>query len=586
MGTVKATFAAAVLLPIAYVLYVVSDLIPLWARHFMALAGMGVRVCGGLVVLLVLIACLWLLLWQAHERNRQRDGAFALREYWLEPWPKRFANWLIGKPSARAIYDPNANMSHAAVIAGAVFAVEPAAGWDRQLAYQQDIERTRRAQAAVPGDGVMSLPWSNVGRGGVANAPTGRFLAGAYDKAIKPPVTIDAPPAVPQLPPPAPRTAPEIVGSSRPSAPALGETTGGEIVRWDMATAPHLSFHGQTRGAGKTNAIQTIAAGALRTGAHVVVFDPAHHKDWGEFAHCAELVDAAEPAALADGAARLLTIYHNRTRQLAATGARDVTQMARPPQRIVVVICEFGAQCELARAEGVIADVETPLLQLARKAGAAGVHLVFEDQVMEHWPRAMSGNTTKAIGRMPLYAAQACGFVPRRGISTETLERGEFWFGGQLVRTPDMQPVLRALLSDVPAPRHMVMLTPPWVGVRSASETEGDGGAGGVRPEVANERTNERTPVEPVGPTDLQAAVWAWRDAHPNGTQAEMRREFEARGIDIARGYAHECWHKWPGPNGKLDLSTDAGRAAFAALAKDARLPNGAKLGTDITGGE
>jgi hypothetical protein len=65
-----------------------------------------------------------------------------------------------------------------------------------------------------------------------------------------------------------------------------------------------------------------------------------------------------------------------------------------------------------------------------------------------------------------------------------------------------------------------------------------------------------------------------------------MRREFEARGIDIARGYAHECWHKWPGPNGKLDLSTDAGRAAFAALAKDARLPNGAKLGTDITGGE
>ena len=100
------------------------------------------------------------------------------------------------------------------------------------------------------------------------------------------------------------------------------------------------------------------------------------------------------------------------------------------------------------------------------------------------------------------------------------------------------------------------------------------------------ERPNAPQPnAEPPGPTDLQAAVWAWRDAHPAGAQAEMRADFAARGIDIARGYAHECWHKWPGQPTRIDLSTDAGRAAFAVLATAARLPSGDRLGTDITGG-
>jgi hypothetical protein len=43
----------------------------------------------------------------------------------------------------------------------------------------------------------------------------------------------------------------------------------------------------------------------------------------------------------------------------------------------------------------------------------------------------------------------------------------------------------------------------------------------------------------------LQKAVWDWRSVNPNGTQAQMRADFENWGIQIARGYAHECWHKW-----------------------------------------
>lgn len=584
MATIKATFSIGVLMCVGYALWLAGDTLQWFAEQSLVLALLSLRVCVGLVVFLVVAAALYAFGRQRHEHNRQRDGAFALREYWLEPLPKRIANWLMGRPSARAVYDPNANISHGVVIHNAVYCVEPAAGWDRQLAYAANIEGTRRAQAIAPGDGVIGLPWfgGGAGRAGIANAATGRMLAGAYDKPPKPPVTIDAPPALPALPPPAAITPQEAVTQSRPGALVLGQTDAGEIVRWDMAAHPHLRFHGATRGAGKTNAVQVLAAAALKTGAHVVVFDPARHKDWGDFRHCAELVDASDPAALADGAARLLTIYHNRTRQLAEAGARDTTQMERPPQRIVVVVCEFGAQCEMARAEGIMADVEVPLLQLARKAAAAGIYLVFEDQVMEHWPRAMSGNAAAVIGQMPLYAAQACGFIPRRGLSTETFERGQFWFGGQLVRVPHIAPELRSLLADVPAPRHLVMRTPPWVGADGGRSTvppfQGErGGRGQNTPRPQNvpvERNGGTLPIDEPGRWD--DVVAAWFAANPQALTGA------ALGIsDLARAMCRD------NEGGDANYEAYKGRAhkLFHDFRASVRLPNGAKLGTDITGG-
>ncbi len=103
--------------------------------------------------------------------------------------------------------------------------------------------------------------------------------------------------------------------------------------------------------------------------------------------------------------------------------------------------------------------------------------------------------------------------------------------------------------------------------------------------EQAEKPPRPSVPPKPEGPTNLQTAVWAWRDAHPTGTQAELRGDFAARGIEIARGYAHECWHKYPGNGNWIDMSTAEGRAAFAAMAASARLPNGNKIATDITGG-
>ena len=311
------------------------------------------------------------------------------------------------------------------------------------------------------------------------------------------------------------------------------------------------------------------------------MFDPARLKDWSDFAGHAELVDASDPAVLADGAARLMTVYHHRTRMLADAGARDVSALARPPQRIVVILCEFGAQCEQARADGVMGDIETPLLQLARKAAAMGLHLVLEDQVQDHWPRGLSANVAGvAVGRMPLYAAQACGFVARRGMTTETLERGQFWFGGQLLRTPHMEPELRTLLADVPAPRRLVMQTKLWQGeAKDVPPAPGTGTGGDVPPVLPLENAGTERNAEP--PADDAPGRWddvvaAWFAANPQALTGP------ALGIsDLARAMCRDN----EGNEGNYNAYKGRAHPLFHEFRKAVRLPNGDRLGTDITGG-
>lgn len=556
MRYVGTAFIAAVLLVVGYGLYMTPDTT---ATSFITGAAdfilFAVRACLGTLLLSIAFIggtmAFWWLRRQGAEHNRQRDGAFPLREYWLEPWTVRVFNALLGKPSPRVVLDMNAAMTHAAMIYQGVHLAEPPAGWDRQLAYMGDIERTRRVQAAIAGDAVLGNPLVNLNRGigGVANAATGRMLAGAYDRAIKPQAFVDAP----QQPEPARIAPPELTGTdaveqSRPAEIVMGQTADGELVRWNMATTPHLRFHGMTQGSGKTNAIQTVAAGALATGAHVVVCDRVQFKDWQDFDGRAEFVDTSNPQQLADACARLYNIYLGRVQKLRQAGAKNIAQHGRM-QRIVVVISEFGAQMASARADGMGRQVEYPLTQLARLAGSTGIHLVAEDQVTRYWPREMAGNFSPVIGKMPDHAGQACGYHGRGG-GTGAFPSYTFWYEGATFKTPYMEPVLADVLEDVPAPKALVMLTPAAVipgeddsAFGHSVEVQGEGATSGSE---RTERPNEHPePNIDDGPTDLQTTVWRWRDAHPEGTQADMRREFEARGIEIARGYAHELWHKW-----------------------------------------
>lgn len=585
MKYVGTAFVASILMIVAWVMYTIQGMIPAFAAGAAELLSLAVRACISIAVLIVAAALLWVFLRQRHEANRQRDGAFPLREYHTEPWTKRLWNMLTGKPSPRVILDMNAAMTHAAMIYQGVHLAEPPAGWDRQLAYLSDVEKTRRVQAALPGDAVLGNPLVALERGvgGVANAATGRWMAGRYDAPVKPQSFVDPQPEPARLP--VPELSPEdAVAQSTHTAIVMGQTVDGELVRWDMTQMPHVRVHGTSRGAGKTNVIQTLAAGAQAHGAHVLVCDRVQFKDWQDFRHCAEFADTTDPQALANVAARLYNIYLGRMQMLRDANARDITKMRQPMQRIVVVLSEFGAQMESARAEGVIKEVEYPLTQLARLAAATGIHLIAEDQAVKGWPRALTANMWPIIGRLPTYDGQACGYQGRGG-GTNTFPPYTFAFEGVLFRAPLMEPALPSLLANVPPPRALVMRTPAAVIPAEEGEDRstvppvpGGAGVGGgaVLPlENGGTERNEGTQaVDDAGRWD--DVVAAWFAANPQALTGP------AQGIsDLARTMCRDN----EGSDANYEAYKGRAHKLFHEFRNNVRLSTGDKLGTDITGG-
>ena len=143
MKYVGTAFVASILMIVAWVMYTIQPMIPAFAAGAAELLSLAVRACISIAVLIVAAALLWVFLRQRREANRQRDGAFPLREYHTEPWTKRLWNMLTGKPSPRVILDMNAAMTHAAMIYQGVHLAEPPAGWDRQLAMPKPTEPCR-----------------------------------------------------------------------------------------------------------------------------------------------------------------------------------------------------------------------------------------------------------------------------------------------------------------------------------------------------------------------------------------------------------------------------------------------------------
>jgi hypothetical protein len=478
-------------------------------------------------------------------------------------------NVLTGKPSPKVILDANAMMTHAAMIYRGVHLAEPPAGWDRQLAYLGDVERTRRVQAAIAGDAVLGNPLVSLqrGMGGVANAATGRLLAGNYDRPIRTPNFVD-----PVAPEPARLPAPELTGmdaveQSSPASIVMGQTADGALVRWNMAQTPHLRYHGMTQGSGKTNAIQTVAAGALATGAHVVICDRVQFKDWDDFDGRAEFVDTSNPQQLADVCARLYNIYLGRTQMLRQAKAKNIAQHGGM-QRIVVIVSEFGAQMADARADGIGREVEYPLTQLARLAGSAGIHLVAEDQAVQNWPRPLIANMSPVIGKMPDHAGQACGYHGRGG-GTGAFQSYTFWYEGVMLKTPHMEPALPSIMAEVPPPQALVMLTPPAVipvedversTVPSVPQEQirGEGTPFSAVPPLENAGTERNAGTQAIDePGRWDDAVAAWFAANPQALTGPaqgisslarfMCRDNEGNdgNYEAYKGRAHKLFHEF-----------------------------------------
>lgn len=368
---------------------------------------------------------------------RQQDGHYPLQRVKLHN-------------GSMAIIDPNAMVGPVLVVDrsdGTATEHEPAAGWQVQATIRAMVERTRTAQAMFQGDESRSSEWGSQHRGDRITAAAARLIDGPPRQ---PPISNLQSPnlAITESPLPPPRiyTPEDALNQNTRTRLAMGaDVATGSLVHWDMQQAPHLRVHGKSQGSGKTNTIQTLAAGAVRTGSHLVVLDRRRFKDWGAFEGCAELVDTRDPRHFAQAVLRLCDIYQKRDALLGRHGAPNIAALEQPPQRIVVAISEFGALCATAQAEGVLDDVLYPLTLILREAGAAGVHVLIEDQVVDQrWPRGISANAEPVTGYLPVNYGAAGGYY-----DAHKLAPYQFHFAGTVFGTWPMAAVLPMALARV-----------------------------------------------------------------------------------------------------------------------------------------
>lgn len=418
---------------------------------------------------------------------------------------------------------------------GKVLTDEELIGPDRQLAYVNSVQRTRSIAA-------KQMPERPNRTTALADA--GFFDAKTREAEAKAQLVerrlLDQRQPDPSVPPsrqlPA-WTAKDAIKHNTDTTFALGLNDKNEIISWDVESTPHVRVHGKTQGSGKTNLIMEIAVGAVRSGAHVIVLDRRGFKDWSAFAPFVELVDNRVQGAFYGTVKRIMEIYQERDNLLGNAGVGNLARLSNAPKRLIVIISEFGSACRAAADSGELELVVPALKSIMSEAGATGVHMVFEDQAINrNWPPELRGNAEPITGYLPEDASKAGGYR----LAFE-LERYQFHYDGERFRTFNMAVDAPALLFDCPTLPESEYLIDVRSFVRSVENNEKSSEMPDFSQKTENERTNERTS------TDLQRMVWAWRDANPDGTQAELREEFRAREIEITRSWVHTCWHKWSG---------------------------------------
>ncbi len=487
----------------------------------------GSLVAGAIVGAWILAMRTWR---RRNEHMRQRDGSYALQR--------------VRVGQATVIVDPNKFIGNAVAIGPQGLVEFMPAGVDAHLRHAIERAKVSGMQALAPGDEAISSKYGSMfSQRGIFNAATGKHLAGGWDRPdrqLPEPSTLSIPAPVHLL------TLDDAVRSAAPDRLLAGQNDAGELAIFNPQLHGHGAIVGST-GTGKTtSAAFTVATAALASGYGLVILDPEGGADWGAFGRHADLHEA-DRETFPDQVDAIVEEYMRRGEQPGAA------------QPLLIIIEEYGDLIrQLRTAKRSDADhVDRALDLLLRRGRKRGMHLLLVDQYPEHWSQqVIAGTKFRAVFRLG----------PNQGAKMEEYhaaklpDRGAFLHNGNQFESWHAQPALRRLLATVPAAPAPSIIDGTCT-VRPERSVAGEwGSTSGAN--APNERPNAPAPNADLGPTDLQEIVWAWRDSHPDGSQAEMRRQLGERGVDISKGYAHELWHRWPGP---------------------ARLPGSDKLGTDIS---
>lgn len=354
-------------------------------------------------------------------------------------------------------------------------------------------------------------------------------------------------------------------------------TSGNAIATWDSNAASTLGIFG-ANGTGKTTTVATMVTLAmLRWGWQLYILDGKDAGDWDEFGNHAQVMQV-DRHNIESAIESVWQEYQRRKVLMSQYRARNYQHLPASVQQDNpswgIVFEEYGAT-RLRLRSALRAQLDKFIDVLCKEARYTGWHGVFIDQRPSDYTDDMKGNL-KAIVCFKLLMNQ--GHAVNAYHAGKLANRGEFEMDGQRYWAFYAEDMCRAELAQTP-PRKLLAMN-GYEGVRSFVRS--------VDTPVTTERipppSTERTPNE-LNSTDLQRMVWEWRDANPQGTQADMRRQFEAQGVQIARGYAHEIWHKWPGA--QPPTAADQLQALGVSLTEVRLKKTGERLGVDTThGGE
>ena len=161
----------------------------------------------------------------------------------------------------------------------------------------------------------------------------------------------------------------------------LGQQVDGDAFGFDLAAAPHLLIGGTT-GSGKSVVLHALLLSMLARATpaelQLVLIDPKHVElaPYARLPHVEKGVITDTSDAIA-ALTELVTLMEQREVELAKAGTRDIDEARKAGlhwPRIVVVVEEMA---DLILQSGA---VEEPLVRLAQKARAAGIHLVLATQ--------------------------------------------------------------------------------------------------------------------------------------------------------------------------------------------------------------
>ncbi|HRJ40428.1 MAG TPA: hypothetical protein PL105_01040, partial [Caldilineaceae bacterium] len=316
-----------------------------------------------------------------HKRLRQKDGSFALQSWALEG-------------GGEVLYNPNNSVNAVTVFHPdrGVFELASSAPPEIQLEVRKAVERTHQIQAMSPGDDAIMSRFGSLwrGGGGVANAATGRLLAGNYDKPT--PVARIAPAQTIQATDPAPPIAridaAAALSRSTGAHWILGQADDGSTLAFEPARHFSLGIIGVT-GTGKTASVGFAAAlAALRAGWHVAVINPDGNRrppdggpGWYMLERHIELHDT-DPMIFPS---QVETVYNFFERRANLTN----------PRPVLVIFEEYGdINRHLRKRSKADADaVDVMLDTILTRGRKHSVHTAFIDQYPEHWSNAVMGGT-------------------------------------------------------------------------------------------------------------------------------------------------------------------------------------------------